>query len=78
MKQNKGFSNKETKGFNVGETVKIIADWVPAEIKKKRVQILSFQNNGKVFAKVLWKGSTTVNYDVLYGDLFSIDELKKV
>ena len=75
MKQYKDF---DTKSFVVGETVKIVADWVPAEVKRKRVQILKFQENGGVFAKILWKGSTTVNYDVLYGDLFSIDELKKV
>ena len=69
---------KTHKGFFVGETVKIVADWMPAEVKRKRVQILGFQDNGEVFAKILWKGNTTVNYDVLYGDLFSVEELKKI
>ena len=71
-------------GFTIGETVKIIADWLPTEVKRKRVQIIRFQDhstNGEppfIFAKILWKGRTTVGYEALYGDLFSIDELKKV
>ena len=77
MKQHKGHKS-HAGGFTVGETVKIVADWVPAEVKRKRVQILRFQDNGGVFAKILWKGTTTTGYNALYGDLFSIDELKKV
>ena len=69
---------KTHKGFFVGETVKIVADWMPAEVKRKRVQILGFQDNGEVFVKILWKGSTTIGYDTLYGNLFSVEELKKV
>ena len=75
---------KTYKGFSLGETVKIIADWVPAEVKRKRVQIIRFQDhsaNGEppfIFCKILWKGSTTIGYDTLYGNLFSIEELKKI
>ena len=66
-------------GFSIGETVSFDKKcWLPAEVKRKRVQILGFQDNGEVFAKILWKGNTTVNYDVLYGDLFSVEELKKI
>lgn len=65
--------------FSVGETVQLLPKWLPLDVRRKKVQIVGFQHNGTLtFAKIHWKGNRSKNYDIIYGDLFSIEELKKL
>jgi hypothetical protein len=69
---------KSYNGFNLNDRVKVTIDWAP-ETKNKRAQIIGFQvNGGLVFAKLLWLGPTTKDFDKLYGVLFETKDLVKV
>ena len=63
--------------FNTGDKVRVVNDWIDIEAKKKRCQILSFQENfGETYAKLLWLGTDGAYLAEKYGTLFPLDELR--
>ena len=60
--------------FNKGDKVKITADWI--EGNKPTAIVTGFQCNGGIrFAIVNWKSRKLADE---YGNLFTLDELRKV
>ena len=68
-----------TGGFGVGDTVRLVNDWLPAEAKAKRCKIEHFSKHDRVvFATVRWLGTSVKDYAEKFGTMFPLDELRKI
>lgn len=65
--------------MSIGDKVRVINSWIDTDGKKLTATIDKFQVNGTIkYAKVRWLGRQAFEANVKYGNLFPLDELRKV
>lgn len=70
---------KKLKGFAVGDTVRLVNDWLPPEAKAKRLKIDKFERHEQVdYAVVRWLGVGVFGYAEKHGTQFPLDEIRKI
>ena len=69
----------DTGHFQQGDKCTLRISWGDGSHRGKRVQIVGFQQNGReIFAKIIWCSVKARVLEKQYGNLFNLDELKKI
>lgn len=65
--------------LEINDRCTVNVEWGDGSHRGKRVQIVSFQQNGsQTFARVRWLGNDSKTLAEQYGVLFNLKELRKV
>jgi len=65
--------------IKINDKCRLLCDWIPPEVKTKRVQVIRLQKNGRQkFARIIWLGKNARQNEQEYGVLFSLEELRKI